>query len=237
MTIVLNDIEDAVLPFEGVDTATVAKQLRGMDGGKLDELINITDNAATVNRMARIERGRRTEKLKTGPSEFITPGVTNSESKKRSEERKVAEWYDQTPEDETRKAVEENGWKKLVGIARQAIKQENSEAAPLTDEEKELGKRIANGETVVVNLSKHSRLIARVAKSGQYERIDRGSKWGNPFVLNEDGNREEVIEAYREFYLPHKPSLLSALPSLKGKALGCWCAPLPCHGDVLAKEA
>jgi len=24
-----------------------------------------------------------------------------------------------------------------------------------------------------------------------------------------------------------------ALPELKGKRLGCWCAPLPCHGDIL----
>lgn len=24
---------------------------------------------------------------------------------------------------------------------------------------------------------------------------------------------------------------------LKGKILGCWCAPLPCHGDTLAELA
>jgi hypothetical protein len=24
---------------------------------------------------------------------------------------------------------------------------------------------------------------------------------------------------------------------LRGKALGCWCASEPCHGDVLAEQA
>ena len=127
-----------------------------------------------------------------------------------------------------------------VRAGRQNLKQANAEsktrqteADPLTDEEKALGKRIAAGETVVVNIKTHARLIARVAKVGKYERIDRGSKWGNPFLLDADGDRETVIESYSDHYLPHKPSLLEGLDSLKGKALGCWCAPLPCHGDAL----
>jgi hypothetical protein len=24
---------------------------------------------------------------------------------------------------------------------------------------------------------------------------------------------------------------------LRGKILGCWCAPLPCHADILAEVA
>jgi hypothetical protein len=27
--------------------------------------------------------------------------------------------------------------------------------------------------------------------------------------------------------------LIAALPELRGKRLGCWCAPHPCHGDLL----
>ena len=42
-----------------------------------------------------------------------------------------------------------------------------------------------------------------------------------------------MITNYRDHYLPYKPSLLSRLPELRGKALGCWCAPEPCHADVL----
>ena len=26
-------------------------------------------------------------------------------------------------------------------------------------------------------------------------------------------------------------------PALHGKPLACWCAPLPCHGQVLARAA
>ena len=66
--------------------------------------------------------------------------------------------------------------------------------------------------------------------------IGRGSKWGNPFRIGPDGTREEVIEKYRQMILK-RPDLLSALGELKDKALGCYCKPLACHGDVLAELA
>jgi hypothetical protein len=66
--------------------------------------------------------------------------------------------------------------------------------------------------------------------------IGRPGKWGNPFVIGKDGTREEVIAKY-EAYLLSTPVLIAALHELKGKALGCWCAPLACHGDILAKYA
>jgi hypothetical protein len=67
-------------------------------------------------------------------------------------------------------------------------------------------------------------------------RIDRRSKWGNPFVIGRDGDRAEVIEKYRA-WIKTQPDLLAALPELRGKRLGCWCAPQPCHGDVLTELA
>ncbi len=66
--------------------------------------------------------------------------------------------------------------------------------------------------------------------------IGRPSKWGNPFAIGKDGTREEVIEKYRQ-YIQQRPELMSALPELKGKRLGCWCKPKACHGDVLAELA
>lgn len=66
--------------------------------------------------------------------------------------------------------------------------------------------------------------------------IGRGSKWGNPFVIGRDGSRGEVIAKYRE-RLRARPDLIAALPELRGKRLGCFCAPLPCHGDILARMA
>jgi hypothetical protein len=64
--------------------------------------------------------------------------------------------------------------------------------------------------------------------------IGRPSKWGNPFVIGKDGNRDEVISKY-EMYIMNNPSLIDALPELVGKVLGCWCKPLTCHGDILVR--
>jgi len=63
--------------------------------------------------------------------------------------------------------------------------------------------------------------------------IGRPSKWGNPFRIGPDGDRKEVIEKYR-VWIAEQPELLKSLPELKGKRLGCYCKPMPCHGDVLA---
>ena len=63
--------------------------------------------------------------------------------------------------------------------------------------------------------------------------IGRPSRWGNPFQIGRDGTRDEVIARYERWVL-EQPELLAALGELKGKTLGCWCAPKRCHGDVLA---
>ncbi len=66
--------------------------------------------------------------------------------------------------------------------------------------------------------------------------IGRPSKWGNPFVIGRDGTRQEVIAKYRA-WIVDQPELMAALGELRGKVLGCFCAPRPCHGDVLAELA
>jgi hypothetical protein len=66
--------------------------------------------------------------------------------------------------------------------------------------------------------------------------IGRPSKWGNPFVVGEDGERGECVELFRE-WIVKQPDLLADLHELRGKVLGCWCKPSACHGDVLAKLA
>lgn len=64
--------------------------------------------------------------------------------------------------------------------------------------------------------------------------IGRPQKWGNPFTIGKDGTREEVIKKYED-WIKSQPLLMAALPELKGKILGCWCNPKPCHGDVLIR--
>ena len=66
--------------------------------------------------------------------------------------------------------------------------------------------------------------------------IGRPSKWGNPFEIDKDGTREEVIQKYK-LWIKEQPHLLNSLDELKGKRIACWCVPLACHGDVLAKMA
>lgn len=45
-----------------------------------------------------------------------------------------------------------------------------------------------------------------------------------------------AVEQYRAWLL-EQDELLADLHELKGKVLGCWCAPKQCHGDVLAELA
>lgn len=106
---------------------------------------------------------------------------------------------------------------------------------PWTTEEEAMRARLQAGRTVVANLRHHQRVVAWAAIHGYYERIDRNTRWGNPFVLPEDGDRQTVVDNYAHLYLPAKPSLLSRLEELRGKLLCCWCAPESCHGDVLAR--
>jgi|ERR1700761_3909082 len=70
--------------------------------------------------------------------------------------------------------------------------------------------------------------------------IGRGPRgWGNPFVIGKDGTREQVIDKYRTWILrPEKAKFIQKVKrELRGKVLGCWCAPKPCHGDVLLEIA
>ena len=64
--------------------------------------------------------------------------------------------------------------------------------------------------------------------------IGRGSKWGNPFAIDVDMSRDQVILAYAE-WIVEQDHLMEALHELQGKRLGCWCKPLACHGDVLVR--
>jgi hypothetical protein len=92
------------------------------------------------------------------------------------------------------------------------------------------------GKTVVANESRCKNLVAWAEKQGLAVSIDRRSDFGNPFILDSDGTRDDVIDKYRDYYLPHKPSIKSQMDALKGKVLICHCYPQRCHGDILAKK-
>src|SRR5580765_3773538 len=87
----------------------------------------------------------------------------------------------------------------------------------------------------VINLSSAPHELRRTCV-----KIDRTSRWGNPFVVGKHGTREQVVAAYRKHLWKQVQSGAVTLPelaALDGQFLGCWCAPDACHGHVLARAA
>lgn len=86
---------------------------------------------------------------------------------------------------------------------------------------------IDTGLTKVVNVDKEEKYDVYTG---------RGSRWGNPYAIGFDGDREEVIHKFkydfeRDFLKFSREDTLA----LKGKTLGCHCKPAMCHGDVIAE--
>lgn len=69
----------------------------------------------------------------------------------------------------------------------------------------------------------------------KHTRIDRKSKWGNPFVMKNPDDEDERIEVLWKYtlYLLRSPHILKYIPTLDGKTLACWCVPKKCHGQIL----
>ena len=103
---------------------------------------------------------------------------------------------------------------------------------PVSIEEREMLDKIEKGETIVINMNTHFHVLKYAKDKGIYKQIDRYSEFGNPFFLDSDGDRDQVCDGYIEYY-KHKRSLHVKAKDLKGKVLGCHCAPLRCHGDFL----
>jgi len=104
-------------------------------------------------------------------------------------------------------------------------------------DERDRQSQVNSGTTVVANQSNDKNLIAWAEREGHAVRIDRSSKYGNPFVMDQDGDRDFVCDCFENHYLPHKPSIKRDIPRLKGKVLICHCYPNKCHGDTLARMA
>ena len=106
-------------------------------------------------------------------------------------------------------------------------------------DERDRQAEVESGLTVVANAASDKNLIAWAERNRLAVRIDRSTRYGNPFVLNEDGDRDEVCDSYERHYLVRKPSITERIDSgeLTGKVLVCHCYPQRCHGDCLAAEA
>lgn len=78
--------------------------------------------------------------------------------------------------------------------------------------------------------------IANIKKGEKYTvYIGRGSIFGNQFRIGLDGTRGEVIAKY-EACVQNNDEIMKAIFDLcETDILGCYCSPLPCHGEVIIK--
>jgi len=85
-------------------------------------------------------------------------------------------------------------------------------------------------KTKVVNIKGFDELLPK-----NLVKIGRPSIFGNPFQIGKDGTRQEVIEKFKKYMydrLRIDPHFKLKVDKLKGHLLGCFCKPLPCHGDI-----
>lgn len=92
------------------------------------------------------------------------------------------------------------------------------------------------------------RLASRSVNGLDCVYVGRPTKFGNPFKAQVMGAGPAVSQ-FREWLKSHamfmtpesanqRDELISALPTLRGKNLACWCAlDKPCHADVLLEMA
>jgi hypothetical protein len=62
--------------------------------------------------------------------------------------------------------------------------------------------------------------------------------FGNPFVLQAGDLRGSSLEKYKDYFyerLETDTKFRGRIHELKGKTLGCFCKPYPCHGDIIAE--
>lgn len=68
-------------------------------------------------------------------------------------------------------------------------------------------------------------------------RVDRGTPWGNPFVIGRDGDRDEVCNKFEEYATKKHKEDPGWLAPLVDRDLACWCYPKRCHAETLIKLA
>ena len=82
--------------------------------------------------------------------------------------------------------------------------------------------------------------IGRAVRRARDPRCRVASCYANPYRIGRDRTRETALVEYETLWRRRLAGTsrhlwLGRLRALRGKRLGCWCAPKPCHGDVLIK--
>ena len=105
--------------------------------------------------------------------------------------------------------------------------------SPWIQDEIDRSNELIKGKTCLANAERDKNLIEWATKRSLVVYIDRGTIFGNPFVMPGDGDRDDVCDAYADHYLTHKPTISAKLETLRGKLLVCHCYPDRCHGQSL----
>jgi len=90
-----------------------------------------------------------------------------------------------------------------------------------------------------INILNKRNISRKLAANDIY--IGRGSRFGNPFPMRRENEREEVISKYRDYFYSNSSLMeftIRRFKSLKKRGfeevnLVCFCAPKRCHGEIL----
>ena len=87
--------------------------------------------------------------------------------------------------------------------------------------------------TRVVNI-KYEEYDVYIGRAGR----GQDGYFGNPFPLLPGQSRGSSLDKYKVYFydrLKTDPEFREKIHGLKGKTLGCFCKPYPCHGDIIAE--
>lgn len=97
------------------------------------------------------------------------------------------------------------------------------------------------GKAVAVNVSEDPEFggkgdvyVGRLMRFGRFTKAKMGADggyFGNPC---KGDDAVDDFKAYFKKRVEEDPEFRKRLVALKGKRLGCWCKPNPCHADVIA---
>lgn len=86
--------------------------------------------------------------------------------------------------------------------------------------------------TTIVNIKHTQHWDVYIGRPGK----GQDGYFGNPFALVPGAIRGSTIAKYKEYFLKRiedDPQFKQRILNLKGKTLGCFCKPHPCHGDII----
>lgn len=202
----------------------------------LGQLLKESEVSKTSGNINQYTKNALVETSDQGKPKLSDFGITKDQS---SAFQKIAALPEEIFEREIAVAKDESAKRvelttsRVLNAAKEYEQQKKKDEAELTPRDKTLIAALDKGITIVVNQKVDLATIKYAESKGKYIRADRWTDFGNPFEMDKDGDRDEVCDNYEQHYLPFKPSILNQLKNLKGKALGCWCAPLRCHCDTL----